>query len=122
MFSCALWGQGLLKSDFILDSLGCNGLRQKHVKASKVLKSLTKNAHSNEEVLFDGQSIIGKSREYVVALIGIPDYSDFSVKRKETIEQANYYINTCGNKLPGTVLVVFISNNKVIDSGFIIID
>ncbi len=89
------------------------------------LKKRTKGTKSHVQILFDGKSFIGESKESIISLLGSPN-SSYSEKKKrkkdKNKEQIYYYITTCDHKRPGDILVIFISDNKVIDSGFVIMD
>ena len=74
-----------ITADFISDSTGCLGLRMQHAKdTSYQLKRYTKG-----EVLFDGKSIIGKSKQEVILLLGEPNFKsgDTAGKRKKTVNE-----------------------------------
>ena len=114
-----------LTTDFKLDSLGCNGLRAKHMKdvAFDKIRKRPIGTVSDVQVLFDGKSILGKSKEEVILLLGHPNWSSTpEINKSKEKFSINYFTTTCGGKNPGTSLVIFLINNKVTDTGFVIHD
>jgi hypothetical protein len=139
-----------ITSDFLSDSLGCNGLRQKHVKEVPFDDQLPMATNSPVQVLFDGKSIIGESKESIISLLGSPNWTTFSKKKqdknsiknktggtwrmtndtltiiapksKKKFDEMHYCINTCGHQRLGTTLILFFTYNKVTDAFFVVMN
>ena len=109
-----------LTEDFKQDSLGCKGLRSKHVA---VLGNKTQKGNESE-VFFDGKSIIGKTKQEIIDLLGPPNYkSDNRIRkrRKKNFDTLNYCCN-CGNTRPGISITINLTNDIVTSTGFIVHD
>ena len=76
--------------------------------------SVRKNKH--DEILFDGKSYLGKNKSEILNLLGKPNYFHIKTrgirKRAKKEEQLYYQILTKGNG-QGTVMLIFLLNNKV---------
>lgn len=111
----------LLTADFKKDSLGCTGLRAKHVK-----EIISGNKHTNTfEFFFDGKSIIGSTEQNIISLLGKPNYTSSEVKgifNKKKLNTLNYCNDTCGNSKPGTSIIIELVDGIAVSSGFIIHD
>jgi hypothetical protein len=87
----------ILKQDFELDSLGELGLREKHYNQTKT-----------GGALIDGQSILGKTRNDIINLIGLPNNSHTHIigkrKNKKWQEELYYMIKDANrkSKTPGS--------------------
>ena len=107
-----------LITDFKQDSLGCKGLRAKHTTDTSYY---IKNKKVSE-ILFDRKSIKGKTKQQVIDLLGSPNYSSNKKTKKKNIVYFNYYNNTCGNKKPGTTILIVFTNDIVSSTGLVIHD
>lgn len=95
-----------LTEDFRNDPTGCAGLREKHV------------AFAERDILFDNQSIIGLTKDELIALLGEPNEIDGTAKRmkryKTTGSQCfRYFISICGEQQTGYSIGISFKDNRV---------
>jgi hypothetical protein len=98
-----------LTEDFLKDSIGCSGLRDKHVITT-----------DNSTILIDSINMIGKTNEELFLLIGQPNFIEklgnqiHPKKRHLLTTQLEYCLTTCNNKKGGESIIITIKNNIVI--------
>jgi hypothetical protein len=95
-----------LTEDFRNDPTGCAGLREKHL------------TFGEKDILFDNQSIIGLTKNELIALLGEPNEIDGKAKRMKRYKTSGrqsfrYFISICGEQKTGYSIGITFKDNQV---------
>ena len=94
----------MLKEDFEKDESGELGLRAKHYKVTP-----------KKEVLLDGISLLGKTRDEIIALIGKPNRANVHMEGKRGMrKQEELYYSVAAEKNSQSLDLIIILSKDVV--------
>lgn len=101
-----------IKSDFIKDSLGCSGLRLKHIDVSpSYFDTLTNERRT--KILISGRDFLNQKDDTIMSLLGRPNSTSHRAEGFLFMDNYWFYLTTCGNTKPGKTLVVSSFNGQI---------
>ena len=118
IYSGQVFGQGKflssksIKSDFIKDSLGCSGLRLKHIDSStSYFDTLTNKLRT--KILVSGHDFLNQKDDTIMSLLGRPNSTFHRSEGFLFMDNYWFYLTTCGNTKAGKTLLISSFNGQI---------